>query len=294
MVMAGLLLTLCACRQETSSQTDTASASQAAEPVEIVYVDWASEKASANVVKAVIEERLNRDCSLLDVTLIAMWEAIAAGDKDGMVAAWLPSLQARYLDQYADQVELAGKNLQGTRIGLVVPEYVDIDSIPELRQHAGRFDGKIIGIDPHAGLMEKTAQAIDSYGLDSYQLVSGSGPTMTTTLKEAIQEQRWVVVTGWTPHWKFAKWDLKYLEDPKNVYGDKEYIGTVVRPGLSTDMPEVYSFLKSFRWQPSDMEQVMLWARQEGMTCAQAARRWVKAHPGLVDRWLDRQPDAAQ
>ncbi|MBS3732765.1 MAG: hypothetical protein KGY42_07635 [Desulfobacterales bacterium] len=43
------------------------------ETVKLVYVDWASEKASAHVVKAVIENRLDRECELLSVSLIAMW-----------------------------------------------------------------------------------------------------------------------------------------------------------------------------------------------------------------------------
>ncbi|MBS0014290.1 MAG: hypothetical protein KFF46_09995, partial [Desulfobacterales bacterium] len=63
-------------------------------PVKIVYVDWASEKASSNVIKAVIQKRLSRECELLPVSLGAMWESVAQGDQDGMVAAWLPSLQA--------------------------------------------------------------------------------------------------------------------------------------------------------------------------------------------------------
>lgn len=193
--------------------------------VKVVYVDWASETASSNVVKAVIEDKLNMNCKLLPVSLIAMWESIAAGDQDAMVSAWLPSLQARFLEKFKSRVDNLGPNLRGTKIGLVVPQYVSIDSIAELQAHPEKFDNKIIGIDPHAGIMEKTAAASKEYNLGKYQLVSGSGPTMTRTLERAMAEGSWIVVTGWTPHWKFARWDLKYLQDPKNVFGKDEYIG---------------------------------------------------------------------
>lgn len=258
------------------------------EPVKIVYVSWASELASAHVVKAVIEEKLGRDCELLSVSLVAMWQALAAGDQDGMVAGWLPSLQKQYLDTYQDEVVNLGPNLEGTKIGLVVPEYVDVDSITELNEHAERFNKNIIGIDPHAGIMEKTKEAIDAYGLIPFSLVSGSGKTMTTALGNAIEEQRWIVVTGWTPHWKFAKYDLKYLEDPKNVYGNEERINTVVREGLRQDMPEVYAFLDNFYWQPDDMEQVMLLATDENTSYLEAARIWIKNNPEHVNRWIEK------
>jgi glycine betaine/proline transport system substrate-binding protein len=260
---------------------------QEKEPVEIVYVSWASEQASSNIVKVVIEERLNRECSLLSVTLIAMWQSIAEGDKDGMVAGWLPSLQARFLEKYGPQVENLGPNLEGTRIGLVVPAYVDIDSIGQLSAHAEQFNRKIIGIDPHAGIMDTTKKAIDAYGLSDLSLVTGSGSTMTTALGNAVEEQRWIVVTGWTPHWKFARYDLEYLEDPKNVYGGSERINTIVRKGLQEDMPKVYAFLDDFHWQPEDMEEVMLLATDEDTSYYEAAKEWIRANEEKVNSWVE-------
>ncbi len=79
-----------------------------------------------------------------------------------------------------------------------------------------RFGGKIIGIDPGAGLMIATDEAVTEYGLD-YEVVEGSDATMAAALKTAIDNEEWVVVTGWAPHWKFARWDLKFLDDPKQV-----------------------------------------------------------------------------
>ncbi len=285
--LAGLTLLLAACagvdEQAESEPADPAEK----ETVKLVYVDWVSEVASVHVVKAVIEEKLGYNCELLSVTAISMWESIAAGDQDAMVAAWLPSLHAHYYSRVEDEVVNLGPNLEGVEMGLVVPEYVEIDSIDELNDHKEVFDGRIIGIDPEAGLMEETEQVIDEYGLE-YDLVSGSDLTMTSALEIAFEEERWIVVTGWNPHWKFARWDLKYLDDPKQVYGDSEYIGTIVRKGLEDDMPEVYSFLENFYWNPSDMEQVMLWFTEEDMSAEQAAKRWINANEEIVDQWLDR------
>ncbi|RDD60424.1 hypothetical protein DRB17_18120 [Ferruginivarius sediminum] len=32
---------------------------------------------------------------------------------------------------------------------------------------------------------------------------------MTSSLKRAIEREEWVVVTGWSPHWRFGRWDLR-------------------------------------------------------------------------------------
>lgn len=256
------------------------------ETVNIAYVDWVSEIASANVVKAVIESRLGYNCELLSVTAVSMWESVAAGDQDAMVAAWLPTLHQNYYEAVEDDIVDLGPNLEGVEMGLVVPSYVPVESIAELNSYAKKFDYKIIGIDPEAGLMGSTDEAMEIYGLDQFELVYGSDLTMTSALEIAHEEERWIVVTGWTPHWKFAHWDLKYLDDPENVYGETEYIGTIVRKGLEDDMPEVYKFLDNFYWTAEDMEQVMLWFIEEGLSTEEAAERWVSENSEVVDQWL--------
>ncbi len=257
------------------------------ETVRIAYVDWVSEIASAHVVQAVLEDRLGYNCELLSVTAVSMWESVAAGDQDAMVAAWLPTLHQHYFESVKDDVEFLGPNLEGVEMGLVVPSYVSVDSMAELNQSAEEFDSKIIGIDPEAGLMGNTEEAMEVYGLDDhFELISGSDLTMTSALEIAFDEDRWIVVTGWTPHWKFARWDLKYLDDPNNVYGEAEYIGTIVREGLEDDMPEVYEFLDNFYWTAEDMEQVMLWFSLEGLSAEEAAERWVSENSEVIDLWL--------
>lgn len=144
---------------------------------------------------------------------------------------------------------------------------------------------EIIGIDPGAGIMKSTEKALKDYELKDWKLVEGSGAAMTAALDKAYKNKKPIIITGWTPHWMFAKYDLKYLKDPKGVYGGDEQIHTVVRQGLKADHPSAYSFLDRFEWTPEDMAKVMV-AIQDGKKPEDAAAEWVKGNAAKVDAWV--------
>ena len=110
----------------------------------------------------------------------------------------------------------------------------------------------ITGIDAGAGIMSSTDKALKAYGLEekNWQLQPSSTAAMTSTLQKAIADKRPIVVTGWTPHWMFTKFPLKFLKDPKNVYGKAEQIHTIVRKGLKQDAPQAYQCLINFTGRP--------------------------------------------
>jgi glycine betaine/proline transport system substrate-binding protein len=284
-IMATLAFIGCS-GQQNGEQAEEQAAAKEKGRVELAYVEWSSEVASTNVVRAVLEQ-LGYEVQITPVSAAAMWQAIGAGDADAMVAAWLPTTHGHYLEKVKDQVEDLGPNLDGTQIGLVVPEYVTINSITELSDVTERIDGKLIGIDPGAGLMSKTEKVIEDYGLE-LKLVEGSGATMTAALGDAIKNNQWIVVTGWTPHWKFARWELKYLQDPKGVYGGAEQIHTIARKGLKEEMPEVYSVLDKFNWTPDEMAELMVWNQEKGTDPYDNAKRWIQQHPEKIAAWTAR------
>jgi glycine betaine/proline transport system substrate-binding protein len=278
---------------------------QAAEKtVRLAYVEWSEAIASTNLVQAVLQEKMGVQCDIIPLTADKMWEAVATGDADAMVAAWLPTTHGHYYQKYENQVENLGPNLEGARIGLVVPDvtvgrqtaasgqrnapYITVESIPGLKNYAGKFNRKIIGIDPEAGIMQKTRDAMQVYGLSNFRLIEGSEVSMTAELSDAIRKQKWIVVTGWIPHWMFARWKLKFLDDPKKVYGGDEAINTIVRKGLKEDMPEVYAFLDKYQVSTEELDQLMIWIREDhGMFPYDKALRYMRYHPKQIRSWLD-------
>ncbi|UTR13383.1 glycine/betaine ABC transporter [Salipaludibacillus sp. LMS25] len=144
----------------------------------------------------------------------------------------------------------------------------------------------ITGIDAGAGIMGAAEEALDVYGLDEWQVQASSDAAMTQALGDAYDNEEPIIVTGWTPHWKFVAYDLKYLEDPEGVFGEAEDIHTFVREGLEEDMPEAYQVLDNFHWTEEDMGEIMM-AIQEGTDDREAARAWVEENEDKVNEWTE-------
>ncbi len=255
--------------------------------VRLAYVEWDCAAASTTVVQAVLQEKMGYNVEILPVAAAAMWQATATGDVDGMVTAWLPVTHADYYERVKDDVENLGPIVHGARLGWAVPSYVTIDSLTELNENADKFNGRVIGIDPGAGLMRLSEQAIEEYQMDNMELVEGSDATMTAALDNAIKRNEWIIVTAWSPHWMFGAYDLKYLKDPKNVLGEEEYIATIVRKDLKEDMPEVYEFLDRFSWKDANqLQMVMAWNAQPRADRYENAKRFIRENEEQVNQWL--------
>ena len=269
----------CGTTNETGSEGDTADKS-----LRLLYVQWACASAETHIMAEILENYMDYDVEIMDVAAAAMYQGLASKEGDAIFTAWLPLTHGEYINQLGDQMEDLGPSMEGAKIGLVVPEYVTIDSIEDMNSVKDQFNGEIIGIDPGAGIMKATNQALTDYDLD-YELVEGSEGTMIMSLKEAIDNNEWVVVTGWTPHWKFAKYDLKYLEDPKTIYGEAETINTIVRLGLKEDLPDAYELFDNFAWSPEDLASAMVLAEELGDP-VKAAQQWIDQNQELVQSWL--------
>ncbi|SOY67196.1 glycine betaine ABC transporter substrate-binding protein [Cupriavidus taiwanensis] len=254
--------------------------------LKIGYVEgWDDSVATTNVAARIIEKKLGYPVQLVPLAAGVMWQGVARGDLDATLSAWLPVTQGAYWDQFKTKVVNLGPNFTEARIGLIVPASVSAKSIDDLNAQKTAFEGRIVGIDAGAGVMRKASDAIKSYGL-SYSLMPSSGSAMTAELARAMNANKPVIVTGWAPHWMFAKWKLRFLDDPKKVFGESEHVDNIVNPGLEAKAKPVVAFLKKFQWKPGEIDSVML-AIQGGTKPDAAADAWISANAERVNAWLE-------
>lgn len=172
-----------------------------------------------------------------------------------------------------------------TSIVLAIP--TDNDSVIEDENSIGALTGyQIIGIEPGAGIMDQARNLREDYDLDQWNVVEGSSAAMIAELKKSYDAQEPIIVTGWSPHWMFSSFDLKYLEDPKGTFGGVEDIHTLVRKGLQEDLPGAYTILDQFYWEPGDLEDVMA-STSDGLSPEEAAEKWIGENPNKVEEWIN-------
>jgi len=146
---------------------------------------------------------------------------------------------------------------------------------------------EIIGIEPGSGTMNMAEETVKEYNLDM-ELVPSSEPAMMTELQEAIKEERPVVVTLWQPHWAFDQYDLKILDDPKEIIGVEQKIHTIVRQGLEDEHPSAYQLLDNFHWEVEDMNAVMaMFGQDEDVEPRDAAEVWIADNREKAETWME-------
>jgi len=276
-----VLSTLSAALAATSSAVFAADAKPT---IKIGYVEgWDDSVATTNVAAQIIEKKLGYPVQLVPVAAGVMWQGVARGDLDMTLCAWLPVTHGAYWENFKSKVVDLGTNFPDAKIGLIVPEDADVTSLADLEAKKAEFGGRIVGIDAGAGVMQKAGEAIKAYNLD-YTLMPSSGSAMTAELARAENAKKPIIVTGWKPHWMFAKYKLKFLEDPKKVFGEAEHVDNIVNPELEKKAPSVVAFLKKFQWKPGEIDSVML-ATTNGAKPAAAADAWINAHGDRVASW---------
>ena len=244
---------------------------------------WDDSVATSHVAAEILQSKLGYSVKMLPVEPAIMWNGVARGDLDITLSAWLPVTHGEYWTKNKDKVVDYGPNFKDAKIGLIVPEYVKAKSIEDLKTDT-TFKNKTVGIDAGSGVMLKTDEAIKQYGLD-YKLQASSGAAMIAELTRAEDKQDSIAVTGWVPHWMFAKWKLRFLDDPKGVYGAAETVNSIGSKGLEKKAPEVAAFLKKFQWASKDEIGEVMLAIQEGAKPDAAAKDWVAKHPERVAEW---------
>lgn len=250
--------------------------------ITLAYAQQDDQVVSTNVIAQVLEEQgYNVKMTSLDIPVT--WKAVANGEADAMTGAWIPITHKAQYDEYKDDLDNLGPHIDGeAKLGLVVPKYMDVDSIEDLNNQA---DKKITGIEPGAGIVQATNKTLKSYpNLKGWKQINSSTGAMNAELKRAIKSKKDIVITGWNPYWIFQRYDLKYLKDPKGTMGKSENINTMARKGLKKDMPEAYEILDNFKWSVDDMESIML-EIENGKDPKDATKEWIDNNRDKVDQW---------
>lgn len=272
-----------------AGSTGTAQPSSKKTTVTLGYIDWPENVATAQLWKYLLEKK-GYTVKFQTLSPGPMYLAVSKGSVDVFSDVWLPHADAKYMKQYGKNYVELGKWFKPTREGLVVPSYVNINSISQLNSHAKEFKNRIVGIEPGAGettLIKNTV--IPKYGI-KLNLVNSSTTAMISTLQKAIKAHKPVAVVLWSPYWVFAKWHLKFLKDPKDTFGDNSkpgWIESIANKNWAQKHPKVAAWFKNYKMTPKMLDTLELDIKKAPANQPQiGVKKWVQANQSTVNSWF--------
>ena len=75
---------------------DSLPSAPAKDTLKLAYVEWSSSIVSTNLVQAVLQEKMGYNCEIHPMNADEMWRAVADGEVDAMLSAWLPVSQSHF------------------------------------------------------------------------------------------------------------------------------------------------------------------------------------------------------
>src|ERR687889_1628529 len=254
----------------------------------LANIGWDENVAVSNLTKVLLEDELDYQSVEIrtEEDLDSTYQDVASGELDAFQDVWLPN-QGALLVQVAEDVEHLDPWFLGeTKQGMAVPAYMDVKSIPQLNSTDAKF---ILGIEPTSVMLQEVGQeVIPAYGLDQ-ELVTAPTAGMLAEVERLYTFREIFVFLAWSPHWMNRRFDIRYLEDPKDAMGvtnDPAECSTIVRGGLREGEPVAYAFIDALELtevQINDLESVI--NKEENPLAG--ARRWVSENREVVRPWIE-------
>jgi glycine betaine/proline transport system substrate-binding protein len=246
----------------------------------MVYTEWTESVALTYLSTVLLEEQMDYDVELKLTDIENVYREVAEGKADIFTDAWLPETHQQYFEKFREKLELIGIIYPDAKIGFVVPEYSTLKKVADLKN----YSHTLIGIDEGAGVMQKARIAIEKYDL-SNTLSDLSEEEMVQHFEDSIKRRKDIVVTGWEPHWIFARYDVRFLEDPDNVFGKRENIYSIGHTGIEQEHPHVIRFFERMQLTEKQLNR-LVYHVQLSEDPREGIKTWIKEHEYIVNQWV--------
>lgn len=231
-----------------------------------------------------------------EVGLQIIYQGLKSGDLDVFLGGWLPAQNPLYTPlNKQGAITTVANNVDGAQMTLAVPEYLyeqGIQSFADLDANRDRFDGKIYSFGAGSAASEILDKAIDedAWGLGDWELVDTSVVGMLSAASDAISHEAPIVWVGWTPHWMNLELEMRFLEDPENLFGEnngESQVLTLVRTSYADAHPNLVNFFEGFIFSAEEQSWMIDEFGQKDRRPEKVAQEWIRKHPERVEAMLE-------
>ncbi len=281
------ILVLTACNGEQQESQDNKDNQKEQQTISIGLDPYDYATVPAYLSKEILEQE-GFEVKIVEGQIGILYEALANQEIDAFIDIWAPNLQSSYLKEYEGQFEIAGTLYSEMPLGVAVPAYMeDVNSIADLNKYKEKFDKKVYAIDPGSGMADTTKKMVEAYDMKDFEIKNSSTAAMLAQVESVMKDKGGIVFNAWRPHPMFVRMDLKFLDDPKNVWKlDDVQVG--VTPDLQEQSPTAYTLFSNMKLTLDQVETWIMAIDSEGKTPEELAEVWVEENQDKVNKWLEK------
>lgn len=280
--------------------------------------NWTGSTVICQVMKYVLEEKLDVPVNIQQLNGAVTWAGMDKGDVDVFSDIW-ETAEIAGIEKYVKQRKTCSVTLsypnapQGWYIPAYVTEEHGIKSIEDLKGKENLFDidqdGKgDLWVGPSSWkIAEQNKIRIRDYGLD-FAPVEVEQWAWLATLKNLYQKKQPVIFFYWEPEWLFTQYELNMIEEPaydpaQYVYVEKKpeesKITCAIQPSnvwvgysnkLEKKQPKAWAFFKNWQIPIEEVNNLIAMVTDlpdnPALKPDEAAKKWVEEHPDIVNAWL--------
>ncbi len=262
--------------------------------VKLADVGWADVTATT-AIAGVILKGLGYTPRIDPLTVDGTLKGLQSHSLDVFLGAWLPALEPSLKPYLATKaIEQLRLNLTDGKFTLAVPTYTydkGLHSFADIAAFKDSLGGKIYGLevgnDGNHLLLDMIRT--NRFDLGGFKVVETNEPTLLAEVARATGKGEDMVFLAWAPHPMNAKIKLTYLSGGDAVFGPQygnASVATVVRAGFVTECPNVGQLFANLAFTSDQEAAPMGWIVDDKVAPREAAMRFLKANPALLDGWL--------
>lgn len=257
-------------------------------------VGW-SDITATTAIASVLLKALGYTPRIEAMTVDGTFKALQTKTLDVFLGYWQPSQQATLRPYLATQsVEVLRVNLSDAKFTLAVPTYTydkGLHSFADIAAFKDSLGSKIYGIETGNEGNHHILDLIrdNRFGLGGFKLIETNETVMLDEVARATAKSEDIVFLAWAPHQMNAKYKLSYLTGGDATFGPnygEATVSTISRAGFDKDCPNAAALFGNLAFTSDQEAAPMGWIMDDKVNPLDAATRFLKANPAMLDEWL--------
>ncbi|MEU6315229.1 ABC transporter substrate-binding protein [Streptomyces sp. NPDC047014] len=289
-------------------QASPYAAAEGSRTVTLSVQSWVGAQANTAVAAYLLEHELGYRVDTVQVDEVPAWDALSQGRVDAIMEDWgHPEQERRYVKDKGTITPGGELGVTG-HIGWFVPTYFaeahpDVTDWKNLNKYADQLGtaesrGKGQLMDGSPSYVTNDKALVKNLGLDYEVVFAGSEAAQITQIRQFAKERKPFLTYWYEPQWLFERVPMTEVKLPEYKEGcdaDAEkvacaYPRTPLQKFLNTRFAEsggdAAEFLKKFRWNVEEQNEVALMIAEEKLPPQEAAKRWVERNEQVWKQWM--------